>query len=99
MVLLSGPQKLLIVAFLVATMLSIGLSTGLDDLRALFASRAFVLRALVTNLVIVPLIGIGIALLLPIPQDATRALVLLACVPGGLSAAQFTTKVAGEKST
>jgi len=96
--LLNDSHKLLIVAFLVATMFSIGLSTAFDDLRTLFASRAFVLRALLTNLVVVPLIGFAVAHLMPIPEPSKLTIILLACVPGGLGAAQFTSKVAGGKS-
>lgn len=97
MFLLSGTGKLLVLVFLFATMLSIGLTTGRAQLRSLGAARSLVVRLLVANFVIVPLLGFALSRLVPLPREAAGALILLACVPGGLSSIQYTSKIKGEK--
>ncbi|MGH8609564.1 MAG: bile acid:sodium symporter [Gammaproteobacteria bacterium] len=89
-------EWLLAFLFVTASMLCIGMETGVAELRALFASRGLLMRALVANFMLVPLVGIALALLLPLRPEVAGALVLLACTPGALSAIQFTTKVKGE---
>ncbi len=96
MVWLTVPQVLLALVFLIASMLSVGMQTGIADLRSLVESRSLLLRSLMANFVFVPLVGIALAHLLPLPLGAAGALVLLACTPGGLSAIQFTSRVRGE---
>jgi predicted Na+-dependent transporter len=96
--LLSGPEKLLAVTFLVTTLLSVGLRTGVAEVRALLASRALLTRMLLANFVVVPLLGFAIARSFALPPPTTGALLLLACIPGGLSAMQFTSKVKGEEA-
>jgi BASS family bile acid:Na+ symporter len=98
MFLLSDSQRLLVFGFLVAAMLSIGLRTGIADLRALLASRSFLIRALVANIVVVPLVGFALARLVPLHPQAAAALVVLACVPGGLAAVKYSSKVKGEEA-
>jgi BASS family bile acid:Na+ symporter len=98
MFLLSDSQRLLVFGFLVATMLSIGLRTAVADLRALLASRSFLIRALVANIVLVPLVGFAVARVVPLHPQAAAALMLLACVPGGLAAVKYSSKVKGEEA-
>ena len=95
MFLLNTTEKLLILIFFVTTMLSIGMQTRVSDLRLLAASRDFLVRTLVANFLAAPIVGMVIALLLPLQPHVAAALVLLACTPGGLSAIQFTSKVKG----
>jgi len=98
MFVLNDLQKLLVLAFLVTSMLSIGLRSGAAELRAMVQARSFLGRALVANFVLVPLLGFALARLLPLPPGTAAALVLLACVPGGLSTIHFTAKVKGEET-
>ena len=95
MFLLNTTEKILIVVFFVSTMLSIGLQTHISDLRSLLASKGIFVRTLLANFVIVPIIGIVLALLLPLQPHVAGALMLLACTPGGWSAVQFSSQVKG----
>ena len=97
MFLLNTTEKLLILVFFVSSMLSIGMQTHVSDLRSLLASRGLLLRTLLANFVVVPLVGVALALLLPLQPHVAGALVLLACTPGGLSAVQFTSQVKGSE--
>jgi BASS family bile acid:Na+ symporter len=96
MFMLNTTDKILILTFLVTSMLSIGMQTGVSDLRSLAASRGFLVRTLLANFLVVPIIGVAIARLLPLDPYVAGALILLACTPGGLSSVQFTSKVKGD---
>jgi predicted Na+-dependent transporter len=98
MFLLTGPQKLLVLSFLVTTMLSIGMTTGVAQLRSLLVSRSLMVRMLIANFVIVPAVGFALARFMPLAPATAGALVLLACVPGGLSSIQYTSKIKGEQT-
>ena len=98
MFLLSGPEKLVALLFLVTTMLSIGLVTGVPQLRSLLASRSLMVRLLIANFLIVPAVGYLLARFMPLAPAAAGALVLLACVPGGLATIQYTSKIKEEKT-
>lgn len=98
MFLLSGPEKLLALLFLISTMFSIGLRSGMTSLRSLLASRSLLSRALVANLVVAPLLGLALVRLLQLPWESAGAVMLLACVPGGLGSVQFTSQVRGEEA-
>ncbi|EGJ50903.1 bile acid:sodium symporter family protein [Desulfocurvibacter africanus] len=95
MFLLDTFQKVLFLLFLVLSMLSIGLVTGMRDLRAVFAARGLLARALLVNFIVVPALGTAIVLLLPLDPPAAAALLILACTPGGPSALQFTKQAEG----
>jgi BASS family bile acid:Na+ symporter len=96
MFVLSSPERLVVLFFLVTTMLSIGLTTGVNQLRSVLASRSLTARILLANFVVVPLVGVAIARLLPLAPETAGALILLACAPGGLSMIQYTSKIKGE---
>jgi BASS family bile acid:Na+ symporter len=87
--------RILTLPFLITAMLSVGLQTTAGDLRALLRSQGFLWRALLANFVAVPIVGIVLARTLPLKPEAATALLLLACIPGGISALQFTTKIKG----
>ncbi len=97
MFLMDTLSKMLTFAFLITSMLSVGLLATTKDLRALLASKGLLFRSLLANFVVVPAIGIVLVKILPLKPDAATALLILACTPGGVSALQFTTKVKGEK--
>jgi bile acid:Na+ symporter, BASS family len=95
MFLLDTSDKILALAFLVTSMLSIGTQTAISGLRLLVASRGFLVRTLVANFLIVPILGVAIAGLLHLETVVAGAIILLGCTPGGLSAIQFVGKVKG----
>ena len=95
---IEGLDKLAFVGFLLSTMLSLGLHTDAADLRALLRERRALMRTLAANFVLAPLLGLLVVRLIPLPPGSGEALLILACVPGGLSAVQFTRKVKGEEA-
>ena len=66
------------VVFLATTMFAAGLTTTLSALRAVFATPLLPLLALLANLVVIPLLGWGIAVLFGLSAAAFIALVLAA---------------------
>jgi len=97
MFLMDALSRTLMFAFLITSMLSVGMQATMKDLRSLLASKGLLFRSLIANFVVVPIIGIALVKVLPLKPEAATALLILACTPGGLSALQFTTKVKGEK--
>ncbi|MER6947571.1 bile acid:sodium symporter [Nonomuraea sp. NPDC000554] len=71
------------VIFIAATMFTAGLGATLPALRAIFANPLLPLLALLANLVVVPLLGWGVAALFGLPTAAFIAMVLVASSPGG----------------
>lgn len=98
MSLMEHPDKLAFVGFLLATMLSLGMHTRAADLRAMFASSAMLSRTLLANFVVAPLLGLAIVRFVPLAEGSAQALVILACVPGGMSAVKFTRTQKGEEA-
>ncbi len=90
--------KILVLTFLIATMLSMGMTSRVTSLRRLLASRGLLLRTLGANFVVVPLLGLLLVRALPLRPEAAAAILLLACVPGGLGSVQFTSRVKGEEA-
>ena len=95
MFLMDSLEKALVLVFLAASMLSIGLQVTTADLKAQATRRGLRLRTLLANFVVVPAIGILLARLFIEDPGKARAFALLACTPGGISALQFTTKAKG----
>jgi BASS family bile acid:Na+ symporter len=94
--LLNATQQTLLLAFIAPAMLAIGLKSSPGELRDFLHSKVLLRNALVVNFLLVPAVGFAIGLLWPLDQSTARALMLLACAPGGVSALQFTTKVKGK---
>ena len=91
-------DTLAFLGFLLSTMLSLGLQTEVGQLRAIFSARSALLPLLLANFVIAPLLGLAIVRIVPMPEGSAAALLILACVPGGLSALQFTRKQKGHEA-
>jgi len=87
--------RIALLVFGVAAMLGVGMQTTRGDLHLLSARRSLFLRTFLANFVAVPMLGILLARTLPIRPEGATALLLLACIPGGISALQFTTKIKG----
>ncbi len=90
MEILSTVFSLVLVVFIVSMMLAAGLSATIASLGQVFRRFWLVILVLVVNLVLVPLLGWGIAELFALATPAFIALVLIACSPG----APFGVKVA-----
>ncbi|MFI9590514.1 bile acid:sodium symporter family protein [Nonomuraea sp. NPDC052265] len=71
------------VIFIAVTMFAAGLATTLPTLRAVLTDPPLLLLALAANLVIVPLLGWGLAVLFALPVAGLIALVMVASSPGG----------------
>ncbi|WP_405738264.1 hypothetical protein OG422_00295 [Streptomyces sp. NBC_01525] len=71
------------VIFIAATMFAAGLGATVPALRAIFTDVPLLLLALLTNMVVIPLLGWGIGALFSLPSAAFIALVLVASSPGG----------------
>ncbi|GAA4833388.1 bile acid:sodium symporter family protein [Saccharopolyspora rosea] len=71
------------VIFIAATMFAAGLRATIPALRGVFATIPLLLLALIANMVVIPLLGWGIAALFGLPSAAFIALVLIASSPGG----------------
>jgi bile acid:Na+ symporter, BASS family len=82
--------NVVLVAFIVSTMLAAGLGTRIEDLVAVLRGGSFLALVLAANLVVVPLLGWGVAWLFGLSTAATIALILVASSPG----APFGAKVA-----
>jgi BASS family bile acid:Na+ symporter len=82
-VLLWATSFSLIVLFLAARMLAVGLAVTPDDLRAILRQRGLLARALLANVVAVPALAVLLVIALPMTPDARLAMLLLAAVPGG----------------
>lgn len=84
--------------FLITTMLSIGLKITPGDLLSSLRDRSLMIRSLVANFVIVPAMGLLLVSMVPMSTDAAVGLMLMAAMPGGLNAIQFTSKAPGALS-
>jgi bile acid:Na+ symporter, BASS family len=82
--------NVVLVAFIVSTMLAAGLGTRIQDLVAVLRGGSLLALVLAANLVVVPLLGWGVAWLFGLSTAATIALILVASSPG----APFGAKVA-----
>jgi bile acid:Na+ symporter, BASS family len=79
-----------LIAFITSTMLAAGLGTRITDLVAVLRKGSLLALVLAANLVVVPLLGWGVAWLFGLSTAATIALILVASSPG----APFGAKVA-----
>ncbi|GAA2877982.1 hypothetical protein GCM10010517_39800 [Streptosporangium fragile] len=71
------------VIFIAVTMFAAGLATPLSALRAVLTDVPLLLLALAANLVVVPLLGWGLAALFALPVAGFVGLVMVASSPGG----------------
>jgi BASS family bile acid:Na+ symporter len=86
-----GPlSKSLARAFLVSMSLSIGLEMTRREVVGLLRDKGLLLRALAANIVLVPLLGVILVWIFPMPRDFEIAFLLLAAAPGAPSAIRYT---------
>jgi BASS family bile acid:Na+ symporter len=86
---------LLEVMFVVSAMAFIGVSVSWSQVRDLLRQRRQLVRGLIANLVLAPLLAVVLIWVFEMPVDAEVALLLLAFAPGGMNMLQFTTKIKG----
>lgn len=79
-----------LIVFIVSTMFAAGLTTAVADLLAVLRRGRLLVLVLVANLVVVPLLGLGVAEVFGLTAAASAALILVASSPG----APFGAKVA-----
>ena len=82
--------NVVLVVFIGSTMLAAGLGTRVEDLLAVLRRGSLLLLVLAANLVVVPLLGWGVAAAFGLSTAATVALLLVASSPG----APFGAKIA-----
>jgi len=84
--------KILTSIFLISTMAAIGLKVTMVEIVSSLRDRSLMVRSLVVNMIIVPLLGLVLVKIVPMSQDVKVGILLLAVSPGGLNAIQFTSK-------
>ena len=87
---LGTASKALIIVFLLSSMVSIGLEVTLKEIMLAARNKRLLTRALFANLILVPLLGLGIARILPMPMNVETGFLLLAAAPGAIFAINFT---------
>ena len=87
---LSSVSKSLAIAFLVCMSLSIGLEVTWRQVVGLLRDKGLLLRALAANIVLVPLLGVILVWIWPMPRDFEIAFLLLAAAPGAPSTIRYT---------
>ena len=78
--------------FLCSVMLSIGLEVAWRQILDAFRDWSLLGRALVANLILVPLLGLVLVRLFPMSPDIAAGMLILAAAPGAPFAVQFTSK-------
>lgn len=84
--------RVLSYVFLFSTMLMIGLEVTGRQIAEAFLRKGLMARALVANLVAVPLLGFFLVWFVPMLPDVGAGLLILAAAPGAPFALQFTSK-------
>jgi BASS family bile acid:Na+ symporter len=87
---LGSLSKSLARAFLVSMSLSIGLEITRREVVGPLRDKGLLLRALAANIVLVPLLGVILVWIWPMPRDFEIAFLLLAAAPGAPSAIRYT---------
>ena len=76
--------------FVAVVIFSIRLRTSGGDLLNIARERALLVRTLLANCIVIPVIGLLLVRIFPLTPDATIGIVLLAAIPGTPIALQFT---------
>jgi len=86
-----GPlSKSLAIAFLVCMTMSLGLEVTSRQLLTLLRDKGLLCRALAANLILVPLLGLALDMIFPMPLDFAIAFLLLAAAPGAPMSLSYT---------
>ncbi len=90
--------RTLIFVFIFVTMFSIGSTVTAGEILDTLRRRGLVIRTLLANLVLVPLLGLLLVEVFPVPADIKAAILMISLAPGGMQALQFTSKVKGQQA-
>jgi BASS family bile acid:Na+ symporter len=86
-----GPlSKSLAIAFLVCMTMSLGLEVTWRQLLTLLRDKGLLCRVLAANLILVPLLGLALDMIFPMPLDYAIAFLLLAAAPGAPISLRYT---------
>lgn len=88
--------KTFLFIFIIASMLAIGMQVDAKNLAEIFYEKKLLIKSLIANFVIIPLIGLILIKVIPMKPTLEVAFILLSCAPGGLSAIQFVSKIKSE---
>ena len=80
---MDGLSTLILAGALVVIMLGMGLSLVLDDFKRVILYPKAIFIGLINQLILLPLIGFGIAMLFPIQPEIAVGIMILAACPGG----------------
>jgi BASS family bile acid:Na+ symporter len=93
---LLGPAaRALLIGFLITVMMSVGLEVTARECAVTLRNQRHLIGAVLANFVVVPLLGLGIARIIPMPANIETGFLLLAAAPGALFAINFTHKMRG----
>jgi len=81
---------------LMIIMLGMGLSLVVDDFKRILIYPKAVLIGLTNQLILLPLVGLGLAILFDLPSILAIGLVLIACCPGGVTSNLITYVAKGD---
>jgi len=86
-----GPlSKSLAIAFLVCMTMSLGLEVTWRQLLTLLRDKGLLFRALAANLILVPLLGLALVRVFPMPLDFANVFLILAAAPGAPMSLRYT---------
>jgi predicted Na+-dependent transporter len=86
-----GPlSKSLAIAFLVCMTMSLGLEVTWQQLVSLLRDKGLLCRALAANLILVPLLGLALVRVFPMPLDFANVFLILAAAPGAPMSLRYT---------
>lgn len=92
MQMLDNLQWAVLLLFVLASMAGIGLRVRLREFGAMLQRKSLLLRCLLVNFLAVPALGWLAARFIPMSSSSADAIFILTCVPGGVTAIQFTSK-------
>lgn len=89
-------DKILLGIFIVLAMMSITFEANLHQVATVLRDRRLVVRALMINFVLVPLLGLALVELIPMALNVKDGILLLAVAPGNFLAFNFTRQLCGK---
>ena len=95
-ILIQTLTQLLVLAFVVSTMLGVGLMLTVRDISVSLHDRRWLVRALLANFVVLPAIALGVSRLLELDPVLTASLLVLATAPGGPVLVKWATLAKGD---
>ena len=95
-ILMQTLTHLLVLAFVVSTMLGVGLMLTVRDISVSLHDRRWLVRALLANFVVLPAIALGVSRLLELDPVLTASLLVFATAPGGPVLVKLATLIKGD---